>query len=374
MDSLNSYVSIEVFKYKKLKFGQGLYIVGNIPEIGNWDPMNSVRLNWTEGNNWSAIINIPAPSDFEYKYIVSWHDLPHKDFIIWESGPNSKMSVLSRDNFQENGLKKLMKPVIKASEVSVMSFNLRYANSEDCFNGWEFRKDIVANVMKLYDCDFICIQEGLIDMIKEMEYMLPLYSSYGRYRGNKEDEDESVMIFYKFNKWFIDNAGTFWLSDTLNIPGSKTFGNDIPRICTWIKFRNIFTLESIYVYNCHLDHESLASQIKSADLISKHMNDKCGDIQNVILTGDFNVTEESETLKIFKNKGLQLKDTCNINTFKERSKGTFHNWSGKHDGMKIDYILSHPKMEVKEFKIIRDNSNNRYPSDHYPIMAKLNLV
>jgi hypothetical protein len=52
-----------------LRFGRALYVVGGVEELGNWNPSNSVRLTWSEGDNWSAEVALPFDKLIEYKFI-----------------------------------------------------------------------------------------------------------------------------------------------------------------------------------------------------------------------------------------------------------------------------------------------------------------
>lgn len=54
---------------KKVNYGQALYVVGNIPEIGSWGVRNSLRLTWnsvtstlTQDDYWSGSLRIPLES------------------------------------------------------------------------------------------------------------------------------------------------------------------------------------------------------------------------------------------------------------------------------------------------------------------------
>jgi endonuclease/exonuclease/phosphatase family metal-dependent hydrolase len=51
--------------------------------------------------------------------------------------------------------------------------------------------------------------------------------------------------------------------------------------------------------------------------------------------------------------------------------GTFHGFQGGVDGGKIDYIMVLPNTKVLQAEILRDNKDNRYPSDHFPVTAVL---
>ena len=44
-------IKIHFVMKKKVSFGQALYVVGNIPEIGCWRVRNSLRLTWNSVRN-----------------------------------------------------------------------------------------------------------------------------------------------------------------------------------------------------------------------------------------------------------------------------------------------------------------------------------
>jgi hypothetical protein len=80
-------------------WGQKLLIVGSIPELGMWNPFRAVQARWLEGNYWEAIVEVPAPSAFEYKYVLVSTIGPDNDenqgFTIqrWEERNNVVMYV-----------------------------------------------------------------------------------------------------------------------------------------------------------------------------------------------------------------------------------------------------------------------------------------
>ena len=41
---------------------------------------------------------------------------------------------------------------------------------------------------------------------------------------------------------------------------------------------------------------------------------------------------------------------------------------------KIDYVLVQPGTEVMAAEIVRYSRNSRYPSDHFPVTARVRLV
>ncbi|SEG10489.1 alpha-amylase [Thermomonospora echinospora] len=66
--------------------GQDVYVVGNIPELGNWNPAHAVKLNTDAGTypHWSGSAALPANTPIAYKYIIKKDNDP----VIWEQGGN----------------------------------------------------------------------------------------------------------------------------------------------------------------------------------------------------------------------------------------------------------------------------------------------
>jgi endonuclease/exonuclease/phosphatase family metal-dependent hydrolase len=54
--------------------------------------------------------------------------------------------------------------------------------------------------------------------------------------------------------------------------------------------------------------------------------------------------------------------------------GTFNGFKGNGSGAKIDYIFAQAGTSVLRAEILRDNKHDRYPSDHFPMLAILRLA
>ena len=72
------------------KLGEDLAIIGSINELGNWNPYNSLKMGWNEGNIWKTelYINDKTILDFEYKFIVTSGGFVKR----WEEGYNRKFN------------------------------------------------------------------------------------------------------------------------------------------------------------------------------------------------------------------------------------------------------------------------------------------
>ncbi|MFI9770239.1 CBM20 domain-containing protein [Streptomyces sp. NPDC052415] len=66
------------------RWGQQVYVTGNRPELGSWNPDKAVPLSSASYPTWSATVILPANTPLEFKYIVKAANTP----VIWESGPN----------------------------------------------------------------------------------------------------------------------------------------------------------------------------------------------------------------------------------------------------------------------------------------------
>ncbi|MCX7797697.1 MAG: endonuclease/exonuclease/phosphatase family protein [Melioribacter sp.] len=252
------------------------------------------------------------------------------------------------------------------TEIKIMTFNIRYGSADDGENSWEKRKDILFDVVRDYNADIIGMQEVLKFQLDELLIELQNYNFVGVGRDDGKTSGEYSPILFSKERFILDTTETFWFSDTPKIPGSKSWGNQNPRICTWAKLFDKFSRKTIYVFNLHLDYLSKESRIKSADaLIRKIRNMKIN--EPIILTGDFNCNEEEQTIQSILNTGFV--DTYRLLHSKSKNEGTFNNFIGDDSGDKIDYIFISNDFKVIESNIIKSNRNGRYPSDHFPVTA-----
>lgn len=70
-------------------WGQSVYLVGNIPELGNWDPGAGRILKPTSYPTWRETYAMPAGTTFEWKGIKRWENYPTNPEVIWEPDSNN---------------------------------------------------------------------------------------------------------------------------------------------------------------------------------------------------------------------------------------------------------------------------------------------
>ncbi len=250
-----------------------------------------------------------------------------------------------------------------------MTFNIRYANADDGENRWELRRELLYQVIREEKPEVLGLQEALKIQLEEMQNALPEYTSVGVGRDDGISAGEHAPIFFLKERFQSEEHGTFWFSDTPDIPGSKHWGNRITRICTWVRLQDRMSGRLVCVYNLHLDHESQPSRLKSVELLLKRIQER-RDKDPVVVMGDLNADEDNPAVvAIMQTEQPKMRDTFRVVYPKAEDVGTFHNFSVKPEKEKIDYLFVSPEFHVMDAAILRANENGRYPSDHFPVTA-----
>ena len=264
-------------------------------------------------------------------------------------------------------------------ELDVMSFNIRYGSAVDGENHWRLRKEKVFDVIRKDSPDIIGLQEALRWQIDEIKENVPGYGEVGVGRNDGKTKGEYSAILYRAERFDVASSGTFWLSDTPEIIASKHWGNGITRICTWGRFIDKKSASAFYLYNAHLDHQSQPSREKSVRLIAAVIK-KRAKPDPFILTGDFNAGEQNPAIEYLTTKGkgdkfspITMVDAFRVLHPEEKEVGTFNGFFGARDGEKIDFIFVQASTAVLRAAIVRTEQNGHYPSDHFPVTARLHL-
>lgn len=265
------------------------------------------------------------------------------------------------------------------SAIRVMSFNIRYNNPGDGINAWPNRKDKVADMIgKRHQADLAGLQEAQRDQIDDLVERLPEYAWFGVGRDDGKDAGEFTPIFYRKDRFDLLEQETFWLSETPDMPGSKSWDTAITRIATWGKFRDKKSGKEFYYINTHFDHRGNQARTESAKLIVKKIGEIFGETPTV-LTGDFNVRETSDAYEVLAGKQEANGTTSILKDARYASKtghqgptSTFTNWEeyGPPE-TKIDFIFVQNGFEVLSHKVLDDRYDNRFPSDHLPVLAEI---
>lgn len=261
---------------------------------------------------------------------------------------------------------------IKMSRIRVMSFNIRYGTADDGENRWARRKELVIDRIRSFDPDLIGLQECRADA--QAEYVknnLPAYQFIGvRRGGNDETTLEMTPLLYKKTIFEEIARGNFWLSETPDVPGSKSWGSAFPRTAIWIKLHSKTSDATLAFLNTHFDHRSKIALEQSADLVYAWAQKLAPDCA-VIVTGDFNADKNTPAYRRLTRGALY--DVYRRAHPDEDAAATYHGYGKPGAQSAIDWILASEHFETREAEIDRFNERGAYPSDHFPLTAILEL-
>lgn len=267
----------------------------------------------------------------------------------------------------------LSTPLCAAEPLRVMTYNLRYGLANDGENSWPHRREMLFNVIRDFNPDVLGVQEALEFQLDELGEALPGYKYVGVGREDGKRRGEFAAILYRSERLECAASGTFWLSDTPEVVGSTSWGNQLTRICTWAEFRDRAAEGARFrIYNNHWDHQSQPAREGSAALVLKKIAADAADLP-VLVTGDFNAGEDNKATAIILHGDPKLRDTFRAIHPDVKDVGTFTGFADRTDGRKIDYVLVTPQWQVKDADIIRTQVDGRYPSDHFPVTAVVEL-
>ncbi len=254
----------------------------------------------------------------------------------------------------------------------LMSFNIRRGGADQGEHSWEQRRDLVCEVISQRYPDIAGLQEALNYQIEHILENVPGYASIGIGRLEGKSEGEFSNILYRKERFTVTDSGTFWFSETPQEPGSKSWGNEYPRICTWGRFIDKESKHAFYVYNAHLDHKSQESRMRSVELLLDKVDSREHGDEPFVITGDFNVEETNPVMQYMKeHEPMPLVDSYRVIHKEAKDVGTYHGYEGGQEGRRIDYIMAREDMKVIDAKILTDEFDKGYPSDHYPVIALL---
>jgi endonuclease/exonuclease/phosphatase family metal-dependent hydrolase len=257
-----------------------------------------------------------------------------------------------------------------ASSVNVLSFNIRYNNPDDGEHAWPNRKGMVASVVRFHAADLIGMQEVLRSQIDDLTVLLPNYSWYGVGRNDGKNSGEFSPIFYRRDRFQLLDSGEFWLSKNPDQIGSKSWDAALPRIATWVKFRDRESKQEFIHLNTHFDHRGEVARTRSAELILDQLKILSGNMP-VVVTGDFNVPPESAAYVTMTSMLVDSK----LESVSEPHgpEGTFGGFTVKvgDTGDRIDYVFVAEGTKVLRYAALSDQWDGRYPSDHLPVLAEI---
>jgi endonuclease/exonuclease/phosphatase family metal-dependent hydrolase len=298
--------------------------------------------------------------------------------------------------------------------IKVATYNIRLAGENGRAdrgtpNAWKERKEDLLALVKKLDLDVFGLQEVYPEQVQFLRANLAEYEFVGEHRNADRISGEASPVCYRKSRFEALDKGTFWLSETPDIPGLKGWGAACPRVCSYLILRDRSNGRKFCFANAHTDHFSALARKNGMLLVIERMK-KFGSGLPIVFTGDHNCRETEAPAMAVKE---HLKDALYISERAQKgSWRTFSGWNwrdrevpilealqapaelrnakkGSPDAMKdaqglhpyekygarIDYIYVSDCIRVIDYETVNDSRPGvkLYPSDHFPVVATIEL-
>lgn len=265
----------------------------------------------------------------------------------------------------------------EAGAFRVVSFNVRTSTAKDGENAWPKRRDFLFAEIARLAPDLIGFQEVREDQHDAIIERMPNHAFVGVARDDGKRKGEWSMIGFRRERFENLGGGNFWLSETPEVAGSKSWDAALTRICTWVRLRDRVTQRTFLYANTHFDHKGVVAREKAAGVIAARVRELARD-EPLILTGDLNVNEDTQAYAVIAKPAADGSAAWLIDSYREvhpqrvPEEASFHGFKGTRVGSRIDFIFHSRELKAIRATIERDvSSDGRYPSDHYPVTAVL---
>src|SRR5688572_15142015 len=181
----------------------------------------------------------------------------------------------------------------------VMSFNIRYGTAKDGPDHWARRRELLVDTIRKFDPDLLGTQETLLEQAEFLAEKFPQYAWLGVGRDDGKRKGESVAIYWKKDRFEKQDGGHFWLSETPDVPASKSWDTSLTRMATWVKLRDRKAdgrASQLVWVNTHFDHMGKQARLESGKVIRAWLRKNAADLP-VVVTGDFNTDAGSAPFK-----------------------------------------------------------------------------
>lgn len=246
-------------------------------------------------------------------------------------------------------------------DLTLVTFNLRYATPQDGENAWPARRPRAVETLRRLDADVVGLQEVLPEQRLDLEQDFPGYLFLGCGR-DPDGSGEGVPLMIR-RDLAPQQQGGFWLSDQPDQPGSRGWDACFPRHCTWARLANGLT-----VCNTHLDHVGPRSRRQAVELILQRLRPP------LVVCGDLNEAEDGAAIQRLSQTML---DAWRRTHPSERPLPTWHDYGRAvlerpEDG-RLDYVFVSRDVEVLEAETVPSRPDGGWPSDHHPVRVRLRL-
>jgi endonuclease/exonuclease/phosphatase family metal-dependent hydrolase len=251
----------------------------------------------------------------------------------------------------------------------VMTFNLRFENEVDGDNAWRLRRELVAGLIERYRPDLLGTQEGTASMLDWLAGRLEGYRLHAPANRVLDENSQYPSLFYRSDRFGLRAGQDRWLSETPEQHLSKGWDSAFPRMLSWARLAELDSGRELVAIVTHLDHIGPLARVNQARLVAGFA---AGQPEPVLVMGDFNDTPGSATHDALTGESAALRDTWQaLAQPEDLEQHTAHRFDGVGRKGRLDWILLDSGFEALAVEIVRDHAAGRWPSDHFPVLARL---
>lgn len=269
--------------------------------------------------------------------------------------------------------------VVKES-ITALSYNVQQ-DVNKAGRRSDFIEEIAATILAK-DADVIGTQENTTAISTALLKKLPGYSCY---KGKVYHDSSGVgdYVYWKTDKFNVIDKGHQFMSDTPNSRSKYKESNEY-RGFTYLILESKETGKRFLFVNVHTDYRGVGYsspgdadpvRVKQLKTLTAFLNQKNGDNIPMIIVGDFNATPNKDSISTFEDDNPRLGNSMNVAKTKGDIAGTLvvAEFSTREYYV-YDYIFATTdKIFVQYFSAVDNVENGKYPSDHLPVVANLDI-
>lgn len=262
--------------------------------------------------------------------------------------------------------------IFSHAETRVMTYNIKVGSD---IMHWEQRKTALVEAIRQQSPTILGTQEGLEYQLAYLRDELQHYEMHGEGRDPLLG-GEYCAVFVDKRVAQVESSGTFWLSATPDVAGSRMPDEHLPRVATWVRM-HVHGTPLLYI-NTHLTYieDGIPAQMT---VLVQELEKLIDPTIETIITGDFNIGRHRQPIASLNALGFE--DAWSIARDVSGPLFTFPGWdvwdderiNSVIDENRIDWVCVRPvngeSTPPIAIETLHTHRADPVPSDHFPVVV-----
>lgn len=240
----------------------------------------------------------------------------------------------------------------------VATFNVRNSFGRDGLNAWPLRRGRCARTIAELDADVIALQEVRRNQFRFFRRRFGSYHVVGVGRDDGRRRGEHMVLMVRRSIAAHVQATGRWFTSTPDVASRHPES-------TYNRFALVATVDGVLFVATHLDEKSNAARRDAIERIASWCDGPA------VVMGDFNCDIDDEIMSPLWSHGMH--DALAQVPARGDACTTHHSFTGTFDGNRIDHIVVSAGIRVRKSAIIHRRSRRLFASDHWPVVAELEM-